>query len=109
IGPLCHVASGAVIGADSVLTSRVTVGADCVLGERVLVQPGAVIGGDGFGFADEGGRWIKIEQLGGVQIGDDVEIGSNTCIDRGALRDTIIANGVKIDNQVQIGHNVEIG
>ncbi|MEJ5149429.1 UDP-3-O-(3-hydroxymyristoyl)glucosamine N-acyltransferase [Comamonas sp. MYb396] len=109
IGPLCHVASGAVIGADSVLTSRVTVGADCVLGERVLVQPGAVIGGDGFGFANEGGRWIKIEQLGGVQIGDDVEIGSNTCIDRGALRDTIIANGVKIDNQVQIGHNVEIG
>ena len=109
VGPLCHVASGAVIGEDSVLTSRVTVGADCVLGKRVLVQPGAVIGGDGFGFANDKGCWIKIEQLGGVRIGDDVEIGANTCIDRGALQDTVIANGVKIDNQVQIGHNVEIG
>ena len=109
VGPLCHVASGAQIGEDSVLTSRVTVGADCILGKRVLVQPGAVIGGDGFGFANDKGRWIKIEQLGGVRIGDDVEIGSNTCIDRGALQDTVIANGVKIDNQVQIGHNVEIG
>ena len=109
IGPLCHVASGAVIGEGSVLVSRVTVGAGCVLGKRVLVQPGAVIGGDGFGFANDKGRWIKIEQLGGVRIGDDVEIGSNSCIDRGALQDTVIANGVKIDNQVQIGHNVEIG
>lgn len=109
IGPLCHVGSGAVIGEGSVLTSRVTVGAACVLGKRVLVQPGAVIGGDGFGFANDKGRWIKIEQLGGVRIGDDVEIGANTCIDRGALQDTVIANGVKIDNQVQVGHNVEIG
>ena len=109
IGPLCHVASGAVVGEGSVLVSRVTVGAGCVLGKRVLVQPGAVIGGDGFGFANDKGRWIKIEQLGGVRIGDDVEIGSNSCIDRGALQDTVIANGVKIDNQVQIGHNVEIG
>ncbi|MFG5779419.1 UDP-3-O-(3-hydroxymyristoyl)glucosamine N-acyltransferase [Comamonas sp. J-3] len=109
VGPLCHVGAGAVIGADSVLTSRVTLGAGCVLGQRVLVQPGAVIGGDGFGFANDKGRWIKIEQLGNVRIGDDVEIGSNTCIDRGALQDTVIANGVKIDNQVQIGHNVEIG
>ena len=109
IGPLCHVASGAEIGEGTVLTSRVTVAADCILGKRVLVQPGAVIGGDGFGFANHQGQWIKIEQLGGVRIGDDVEIGANTCIDRGALRDTVIANGVKIDNQVQIGHNVEIG
>ena len=109
IGPLCHVASGAEIGEGTILTSRVTVAADCILGKRVLVQPGAVIGGDGFGFANHQGQWIKIEQLGGVRIGDDVEIGANTCIDRGALRDTVIANGVKIDNQVQIGHNVEIG
>ncbi len=109
VGPLCHIASGAVIGPNCVLTSRITIGADCVLGERVLVQPGAVIGGDGFGFANDAGRWVKIEQLGAVRIGDDVEIGANTCIDRGALSDTVIANGVKIDNQVQIGHNVEIG
>ena len=109
VGPLCHVGAGARIGAETVLTSRVTIGADCVLGARVLVQPGAVIGGDGFGFANDHGRWVKIEQLGAVRIGDDVEIGSNTCIDRGALDDTVIASGVKIDNQVQIGHNVVIG
>jgi UDP-3-O-[3-hydroxymyristoyl] glucosamine N-acyltransferase len=82
---------------------------ETVLGERCFVQAGAVIGADGFGFAPDAGRWEKIEQLGRVRIGDDVEIGANTCIDRGAAGDTVIADGVKIDNLVQIGHNVKIG
>jgi UDP-3-O-[3-hydroxymyristoyl] glucosamine N-acyltransferase len=109
IGPLCVVERGARIGAATVLMSRVTVGERCVLGERCTVQPGAVIGGDGFGFAPHQGRWEKIEQLGAVRIGDDVDIGANTCIDRGALGDTVIEDGVKIDNLVQIAHNVRIG
>lgn len=82
---------------------------ECELGERCLVASGAVIGADGFGFAPAGGRWEKIEQLGRVRIGNDVEIGANSCIDRGALGDTIVGDGVKIDNLVQIGHNVRIG
>jgi UDP-3-O-[3-hydroxymyristoyl] glucosamine N-acyltransferase len=112
VGPLCVVERGAQIGANTVLTSRVTVGADCVLGQRCIVHSGVVIGADGFGFAPDktrGGAWEKIEQLGAVRIGDDVEIGANTCIDRGALDDTIIEDGVKLDNLVQIGHNVKIG
>jgi UDP-3-O-[3-hydroxymyristoyl] glucosamine N-acyltransferase len=85
------------------------VGEDCVIGERCLIHPGVVIGADGFGFAPNGGAWEKIEQLGAVRIGNDVEIGANTCIDRGALQDTVIGDGVKLDNLIQIGHNVQIG
>lgn len=109
IGPLCVVERGARIGADTVLKSRVTVGEDCVVGARCIIHPGVVIGADGFGFAPDGERWEKIEQLGAVRIGDDVEIGANTCIDRGALQDTVIEDGVKLDNLVQIGHNVRVG
>jgi UDP-3-O-[3-hydroxymyristoyl] glucosamine N-acyltransferase len=109
IGPLCVVERGARLGAGTELKSRVTIGEDCVLGERCVVQPGAAIGGDGFGFAPHDGAWEKIEQLGSVRIGDDVEIGANTCIDRGALADTVIEDGVKLDNLIQVGHNVRIG
>ena len=109
IGPLCVVERGAQIGADTVLKSRVTVGEDCHIGARCIVHAGVVIGADGFGFAQQKGEWIKIEQLGAVRIGDDVEIGANSCIDRGALQDTVIEDGVKLDNLVQVGHNVRIG
>ncbi len=109
IGPLCVIERGARIGADTELKSRVTVGENCVLGERCIVHAGVVIGADGFGFAPEAGAWVKIEQLGAVRIGNDVEIGANTCIDRGALQDTVIEDGVKLDNLIQIGHNVHIG
>ena len=109
IGPLCVVERGVRIGAGTQLKSRVTVGEDCVLGQRCIVHPGAVIGADGFGFAPHAGQWEKIEQLGAVRIGDDVEIGANTCIDRGAIDDTVIEDGVKLDNLIQIAHNVRIG
>lgn len=109
VGPLCVVERGARIGAATVLKSRVTIGEDCVVGERCILHPGVVIGADGFGFAPDGERWEKIEQLGAVRIGNDVEIGANTCIDRGALQDTVIEDGVKLDNLIQIGHNVKIG
>ncbi len=109
IGALCVIERGARIGADTELKSRVSVGENCVLGERCLVHPGVVIGADGFGFAPNAGAWEKIEQLGAVRIGNDVEIGANTCIDRGALQDTVIEDGVKLDNLIQIGHNVRIG
>ena len=97
------------IGAATRIGPGVAVVAGTSIGARGIVHPGAVLGADGFGFAPDGGRWEKIEQLGRVVIGDDVEIGANTCIDRGALGDTIIGDGVKIDNLVQIGHNVRIG
>jgi len=109
IGPLCVIERGARIGAGTVLKSRVTVGADCQIGERCLIHPGVVIGSDGFGFAPHGDIWEKIEQLGAVKIGNDVEIGANTCIDRGALQDTVLEDGVKLDNLIQIGHNVRVG
>lgn len=109
IGALCVVERGARIGAHTVLKSRVTVSEYCVLGERCIVHPGVVIGADGFGFAPNGEAWEKIEQLGAVHIGNDVEIGANTCIDRGALQDTVIEDGVKLDNLIQIGHNVRVG
>ena len=109
IGPLCVIERGASVGAGTVLKSRVTLGEDCSVGERCLLHPGVVIGADGFGFAPHEGEWEKIEQLGAVRIGNDVEIGANTCIDRGALQDTVIEDGVKLDNLVQIGHNVHIG
>ncbi len=106
-----HVVLGnhAEVGAHSLLHARVTVADRCVLGQRCIVHSGAVIGADGFGFAPYQGAWVKIEQLGSVRIGDDVEIGANTCIDRGALDDTVLGNGVKLDNLVQIGHNVKVG
>ena len=109
IGALCVIEKGAAIGAGTVLKARVTVSEDCIVGARCLVHPGVVIGADGFGFAPNQGAWEKIEQLGAVRIGDDVEIGANTCIDRGALQDTVIEDGVKLDNLIQIGHNVRIG
>ena len=109
VGALCVVEAGAQIGAATVLKSRVTVSENCVIGERCLVHSGVVIGADGFGFAPNGELWEKIEQLGVVRIGNDVEIGANTCIDRGALHDTVIEDGVKLDNLIQIGHNVRIG
>ena len=107
--PGCVIGDGVSIGADSVLYPNVVVYRDCVIGQRAVVQAGAVIGSDGFGFAKDGERWIKIPQIGRVVIGDDVEIGANTSIDRGALDDTLIGNGVKLDNQIQIAHNVVIG
>jgi UDP-3-O-[3-hydroxymyristoyl] glucosamine N-acyltransferase len=109
IGALCVIEQGARIGADTEIRSRVTVGADCVIGDRCLLHSGVVIGADGFGFAPNAGAWEKIEQLGAVHIGNDVEIGANTCIDRGALQDTVIEDGVKLDNLIQIGHNVRVG
>ncbi len=109
IGALCVVERGARIGAETELKSRVTVGENCVVGERCLLHSGVVIGADGFGFAPNAGAWEKIEQLGAVRIGNDVEIGANTCIDRGALQDTVIEDGVKLDNLIQIGHNVRVG
>ena len=109
IGPLCVVEKGARIGAHTVLKSRITIGEDCVVGDRCIVHSGVVIGADGFGFAQYQGTWEKIEQLGAVRIGNDVEIGANTCIDRGALEDTVIEDGVKLDNLIQIGHNVHVG
>ena len=103
------VGRGAHIGRGTRLAPRVTVGEGCRIGARGTVHSGVVIGADGFGFAPAQGRWEKIAQLGAVRIGDDVEIGANTCIDRGALDDTVIGDGVKLDNLVQIGHNVRIG
>ena len=105
----CVIGRNALVGAGSRLSARVTIGDDCRIGERCIVHSGVVIGADGFGFAPHDGQWIKIEQLGAVQIGNDVEIGANTCIDRGALQDTILEDGVKLDNLVQIGHNVRVG
>lgn len=110
VGPGCVIGEQAVIGAGSRLVARVTVCHRVRLGRRVLVHPGAVIGSDGFGLAlDAGGRWLRIPQLGCVVVGDDVEIGANTTIDRGALEDTVIEDGVKLDNQIQVAHNVHIG
>lgn len=109
IGPMCVVEQGASVGAGSWLKSRVTLSEGCSIGERCIVHAGAVIGADGFGFAQDQGQWVKIEQLGRVRIGNDVEIGANTCIDRGALDDTVIEDGVKLDNLIQIAHNVHLG
>ncbi len=113
VGAQCHVGAGAQLGEDSWLKPRVVLGEACRIGARCIVHSGAVIGADGFGFAPErhegGPHWVKIEQLGAVCIGDDVEIGANTCIDRGALEDTVLEDGVKLDNLVQIGHNVRVG
>lgn len=109
IGSGCFIGEGSVIGDDSRLHSGVTLYHKVKLGSRVTIHTGSVIGADGFGFAFDGKRSVKIHQLGGVVIGDDVEIGASSTIDRGAIEDTIVGNGVKIDNQVQIGHNCIIG
>lgn len=127
VGPFAVIEAGAVIddgvsvGAHSVveqhaqvgrntrLAPRVVLGRDCRIGARGIVHSGTVIGADGFGFAPQDGAWVKIEQLGAVSIGDDVEIGANCCIDRGALGDTVLEDGVKLDNLIQIGHNVRVG
>ena len=109
IYPGCVIGDDVTIGSNSLIYPNVVIYNDCVIGQRAVIQAGAIIGGDGFGFAREGECWIKIPQIGRVIIGDDVEIGANTSIDRGALDDTVIGNGVKLDNQIQIAHNVSIG
>jgi len=109
IGPNCVLLKNAKIGAGSILVANVTVASECVIGEKNIIHPGVVIGADGFGQAMDNGRWIKVPQLGRVIIGDDVEIGANTTIDRGAIEDTIIESNVKLDNQIQVAHNVRIG
>jgi UDP-3-O-[3-hydroxymyristoyl] glucosamine N-acyltransferase len=127
VGPGCHIGRGARLGERVVIDANCTIGEDAGIGEdsrlgpsvtvyprsligkRALIHAGVVIGADGFGMAPEAGRWIKIPQTGRAVIGDDVEIGANTTIDRGALDDTVIEDGVKLDNQIQIGHNVRIG
>ena len=107
--PGCVIGDGVSIGDDSLLYPNTVIYHNCVIGRRAVIQAGAIIGSDGFGFAKEGERWIKIPQIGRVVVGDDVEIGANTSIDRGALDDTVIGDGVKLDNQIQIAHNVVIG
>ena len=121
IGERTHVGERAAVGAGTVVGEDCTVGDDCLLYPRVVVYPrsaigprtivhsGAVIGADGFGMAEQDGRWIKIPQLGRVVVGADVEIGANTTIDRGAIGDTVIGEDVKLDNQIQVGHNCHIG
>ncbi|RYC47488.1 UDP-3-O-(3-hydroxymyristoyl)glucosamine N-acyltransferase [Pectobacterium zantedeschiae] len=109
IGPGCFIGKDARIGAGTRLWANVTIYHRVELGEHCLIQSGTVIGSDGFGYANDRGNWVKIPQLGTVRIGDRVEIGASTTIDRGALDDTVIGNGVIIDNQCQIAHNVVIG
>ncbi|MBS7456344.1 UDP-3-O-(3-hydroxymyristoyl)glucosamine N-acyltransferase [Coralloluteibacterium stylophorae] len=109
VGPGCVIGEDCTVGADSRLVARVTLVTRVRLGARVLVHPGAVLGADGFGLAMEQGRWLKVPQLGGVVVGDDCEIGANTTIDRGALDDTVLGEDVRLDNQIQIAHNVVIG
>jgi UDP-3-O-[3-hydroxymyristoyl] glucosamine N-acyltransferase len=109
IGAHCFIGARSTIGEGGWLAPRVTLYHDVRIGQRVVIQSGAVLGGEGFGFANEKGVWQKIAQIGGVTIGDDVEIGVNTAIDRGAMDDTRIGNGVKLDNQIQIAHNVQVG
>ncbi|NIM69970.1 MAG: UDP-3-O-(3-hydroxymyristoyl)glucosamine N-acyltransferase [Xanthomonadales bacterium] len=109
IGPGCVIGPGCTIGAGSTLKANVTILGGATLGRRVIVHPGAVIGADGFGLAFAGERWEKVPQLGSVVVGDDCEIGANTTIDRGAIDDTVLEEDVRIDNLVQVGHNVFIG
>jgi UDP-3-O-[3-hydroxymyristoyl] glucosamine N-acyltransferase len=105
----CFVGTGSRIGAHSRLAANVVICHGVTIGQRVSIAPGAVIGGDGFGMANDNGRWLDVPQLGGVRIGDDAEIGANTTIDRGALEDTVLEEGVRLDNQIQVAHNVFIG
>jgi len=115
VGDGCSIGPGSVLDADCALGggcrlhANVTLGFGVRLGERVIIHPGAVIGADGFGIAFAGDRWEKVPQLGSVTIGDDCEIGANTCVDRGAIEDTVLEEDVRLDNLCQIGHNVRIG
>lgn len=133
VHPTCHIAAHAVVEAGAELAAHVVIGAGCVvgqgcrigegtrlypnvtlyadtqIGQRCIIHAGAVLGADGFGFAPDAGRWHKIPQVGNVVVGDDVEIGANTCIDRAALGSTVLGNGVKLDNLIQIGHNAQVG
>jgi UDP-3-O-[3-hydroxymyristoyl] glucosamine N-acyltransferase len=110
VGPHCVLGAGVAVGDHTRLAARVTLYPGVTVGRRCLLHAGAVLGADGFGFARErDGRYTKVPQLGGVRVGDDVEIGANTTVDRGALDDTVIGDGVKLDNQIQVGHNVVIG
>lgn len=113
LGPACIVGAGSVLGRDCLLHARVTLYHGVKVGDRAILHSGVVLGADGFGFAPDPrqstGAWAKISQLGGVAVGDDVEIGANTTVDRGALEDTLVGNGVKLDNQIMLAHNVKIG
>jgi UDP-3-O-[3-hydroxymyristoyl] glucosamine N-acyltransferase len=118
IGANCSIGPNVQLGDDCLLHPGVTIQHGCIVGNRVILHPGAVIGADGFGLAwntekanteNETGAWLKVPQVGRVIIEDDVEVGANTCIDRGALDDTVIETGAKLDNQIQIAHNVRIG
>lgn len=109
VGPGSYVARGVRLGADSRLIAGVTLMTDVQVGERCILHPGAVIGADGFGLAQDSGGWVKVPQLGSVVLGDDVEIGAHTTVDRGAIDPTVIENGVKLDNHIQVGHNCHIG
>ncbi|MDX1592740.1 MAG: UDP-3-O-(3-hydroxymyristoyl)glucosamine N-acyltransferase [Gammaproteobacteria bacterium] len=109
VGPGCVLGKRVSLGAGSRLVANVTLGDGVLIGARALLQPGAVVGGDGFGFANDGGRWERVPQIGSVVVGDDVEIGANTTVDRGSIEDTVLGDGVKLDNLIMIGHNVRIG
>ena len=109
LGPGTSIGANSVVGADCRIAANVTIYHGVRIGAGVVIHGGAVLGADGFGFANDGGRWVKIHQLGGVIIGDGVEIGACTTIDRGTLGDTVIEAGVILDNHVQIGHNVRLG
>jgi len=109
IGPQCLIQRDSLIGAETRLVAAVTVCERTIIGKRVLLHPGAVIGREGFGFARDGERWVRVPQIGRVRLGDDVEVGTNSAVDRGAIGETIVGDGVKIDNLIQIGHNVEVG
>ncbi len=109
IGAACVVKQGVKIGQNTRLSANITLCEDVIIGKNCVLHPGVVIGADGFGIANDNGRWIKVPQVGSVVVGDDVEIGANTTIDRGAIENTIIGNNVKLDNQIQIAHNVIIG
>ena len=109
VGPHCVIGRNVILGRGTRLVASVTVLDGVSMGEDCLIHPGAVIGSDGFGLANDRGRWEKVAQLGSVTIGNNVEIGANTTIDRGAIHNTLIADGVKLDNQIQVAHNVEIG
>jgi len=110
IGPHCVIEDGVQVAEDVRLVARVTLCHDVIVGARTVIHPGAVVGADGFGLAKEAsGAWLKVPQVGSVVLGADVEIGANTTIDRGAIGDTVLDEGVKLDNQIQIGHNVRVG
>jgi UDP-3-O-[3-hydroxymyristoyl] glucosamine N-acyltransferase len=109
VGPRSTIEEDVTLDEDVRLVASVTLCYGVTIGARTVIQPGVVIGGDGFGFAPEQGKWIKVPQVGSVRIGADVEVGANTTIDRGAIEDTVVEEGVKLDNQIQLGHNVRIG